>query len=194
MYSQLCVLIFTWNIWPLKADGDLYQHRVVDIQSGRESSLEQYRGQALLVVNVASECGYTRSHYLQLQKLYDRLSPSGHFSVLAFPCHQFGKQEPGDNQDIWEFAQREYGATFPIFEKVDILGANVHPFWKHLITVSKVEPEWNFFKYLISHDGKVLATFSPQISVDKIVGTIQDAVDKAQENAAPSLEDAKTEL
>ncbi|KAF7250617.1 putative glutathione peroxidase 8-B [Varanus komodoensis] len=127
---------------------DFYSFEVKD-SKGRPISLEKYRGKASLVVNVASHCQHTEKNYIMLQELHREFGPS-HFTVLAFPCNQFGEMEPGTSHHISHFAKSNYGVTFPIFDKIKIMGSEASPVFKFLIESSKHEPKWNFWKYLIS--------------------------------------------
>ncbi|XP_064928231.1 glutathione peroxidase 7 isoform X2 [Columba livia] len=113
---------------------DFYTFKVVNIR-GKLVSLEKYRGSVSLVVNVASECGYTDSHYKALQQLQRDFGPY-HFNVLAFPCNQFGQQEPDTNKEIESFARKTYGASFPMFSKITVSGAGAIPAFKYLIESS----------------------------------------------------------
>ncbi|XP_065698883.2 glutathione peroxidase 7 isoform X2 [Patagioenas fasciata] len=113
---------------------DFYTFKVVNIR-GKLVSLEKYRGSVSLVVNVASECGYTDSHYKALQQLQRDFGPY-HFNVLAFPCNQFGQQEPDTDKEIESFARKTYGASFPMFSKITVSGAGAIPAFKYLIDSS----------------------------------------------------------
>lgn len=132
--------------------------------NGQEVSLDQYRGKVVLVVNTASKCGLT-PQYKPLQDLYDQFKDRG-FEVLAFPCNQFANQEPGDSDAIALFCESHYGVTFPVFEKVDVNGPNAHPLYKLLteeapgILDTKMI-KWNFTKFLVGRDGKVLKRYAP---------------------------------
>ncbi len=122
---------------------------------GEETSLAAYEGEALLVVNVASECGYT-PQYDGLQSLYEKYSGQG-FSVLGFPCNQFGGQEPGSAEEIQEFCEVNFGVTFPLFEKIDVNGDDRHPIYEGLAGHADADGDagdvaWNFEKFLISAD------------------------------------------
>ncbi|XP_029474214.1 LOW QUALITY PROTEIN: glutathione peroxidase 7 [Rhinatrema bivittatum] len=110
---------------------DFYTFKVVNIR-GKLISLEKYRGSVSLVVNVASECGFTDSHYKSLQQLQRDLGPY-HFNVLAFPCNQFGQQEPGSNREIESFARKNFGVSFPMFSKVAVTGFGANAAFKYLI-------------------------------------------------------------
>uniref|UniRef100_UPI00358FF9C1 glutathione peroxidase 7-like n=1 Tax=Myxine glutinosa TaxID=7769 RepID=UPI00358FF9C1 len=145
---------------------DFYSFRGTNIR-GKEVSLEKYRGSASLVVNVASDCGYTEDHYKALQGLQRDFGPR-HFNVLAFPCNQFGSQEPGTNAQIESFARRVHGATFPMFAKTTVFGSKTEPAFKFLVDSTGKEPRWNFWKYLVDPRGKVVDGWGPETSVDEI--------------------------
>jgi glutathione peroxidase len=125
---------------------------------GDPCSLEDYEGEALLIVNVASKCGLT-PQYAELQALHDKYSDRG-FAVLGFPCNQFGAQEPGSAEEIREFCSTSYGVTFPIFEKLCVNGPDRHPLYAQLTEVPDAsgkagDIEWNFEKFLVTPDGAV---------------------------------------
>ena len=131
---------------------------------GDPCSLEDYRGEALLIVNVASKCGLT-PQYAELQALHDKYSSRG-FSVLGFPCNQFGAQEPGSADEIREFCSARYGVTFPLFEKLSVNGPDRHPLYAQLTAVADGsgkagDIEWNFEKFVVGRDGAV-RRFRPQ--------------------------------
>ena len=131
--------------------------------TGEEQSLAAYRGQALLIVNVASKCGFT-PQYKGLQALHAEYAPRG-FSVLAFPCDQFGRQEPGSDQEIAGFCERSFGVTFPLFAKIEVNGPGAHPLYVWLkqqrggLLGSGIK--WNFTKFLVDKAGLVRARFAP---------------------------------
>ena len=131
--------------------------------AGEEVALKRFEGQVLLIVNTASACGFT-PQYKGLEELYEALSPRG-FSVLGFPCNQFGAQEPGDATQIAQFCQREYAVTFPMFAKIDVNGASAHPLYDYLkreksgLLGSSIK--WNFTKFLVDRAGKVVARHAP---------------------------------
>jgi len=131
--------------------------------TGEEQSLAAYRGQALLIVNVASKCGFT-PQYKGLQALHAEYAPRG-FSVLAFPCDQFGRQEPGSDQEIASFCDRSFGVTFPLFAKIEVNGPRAHPLYVWLkqqkggLLGSSIK--WNFTKFLVDKAGLVRARFAP---------------------------------
>ena len=132
---------------------------------GKPGSLGDLAGQTLLVVNVASKCGLT-PQYNGLERLQERFSGRG-FSVVGFPCNQFGGQEPGSSEEIAEFCSATYGVTFPMFEKIEVNGPGRHPVYTELTALPDAEGEagdiqWNFEKFLVSPDGKAIARFRPR--------------------------------
>jgi len=138
---------------------------------GTEVSLDAYRGKAMLVVNTASKCGFT-PQYTGLEKLWREYADKG-LVVLGFPCDQFGHQEPGDEDEIRNFCSLTYDVTFPMFAKVEVNGAKAHPFYKWL----KAEKagllglegiKWNFTKFLVDKDGKVVKRYAPTDTPEKI--------------------------
>ncbi|MBL6823463.1 MAG: glutathione peroxidase [Luminiphilus sp.] len=135
------------------------------LSNGIDTPLADYKGQVLLVVNTASRCGFT-PQYEGLEKLYNEYKDSG-FSVLAFPCNQFGAQEPGSTADIVDFCTTRFQTTFPLFEKIDVNGDNAHPLYKHLKSTVKgimgtERIKWNFTKFLINREGEVVARYGSQ--------------------------------
>jgi len=132
--------------------------------SGDPATLGDFAGSAILVVNVASKCGLT-PQYEALQRLHDQFAERG-FTVAGFPFNQFGEQEPGTPQEISEFCSVNYGVTFPLFAKIDVNGPERHPLYAELTAVADADGEagdiqWNFEKFLIGRDGKVLGRFRP---------------------------------
>ncbi|XP_004476570.1 glutathione peroxidase 7 isoform X2 [Dasypus novemcinctus] len=150
----------------VQPEQDFYGFKAINIR-GKLVSLDKYRGSVSLVVNVASECGFTDQHYRALQQLQRDLGPN-HFNVLAFPCNQFGQQEPGSNKEIETFVRRTYSVSFPMFSKVAVTGSGAHPAFKYLIQTSGKEPTWNFWKYLVAPDGKVAGAWDATVSVEEI--------------------------
>ncbi|MFM0593225.1 glutathione peroxidase [Paraburkholderia dilworthii] len=143
---------------------------------GEEVSLEQYQGKVLLIVNTASECGFT-PQYAGLQKLFDTYAARG-LAVLGFPCNQFGKQEPGDASAIGTFCEKNYGVTFPMFDKIDVNGANAHPLFRYLTEeapglLGLEGIKWNFTKFLIGRDGSVLKRYAPLTKPESITEDIE---------------------
>ncbi len=138
----------------------------IDLQtlSGEPANLGEFAGSTILVVNVASQCGLT-PQYTGLQRLYDQFADRG-LVVAGFPCNQFGAQEPGTSEEISEFCSANYNVTFPMFAKIDVNGPGRHPLYTELTEVADAEGkagdiQWNFEKFLIGPDGKVLARFRP---------------------------------
>ncbi|MFH8793546.1 glutathione peroxidase [Streptomyces sp. NPDC017941] len=141
----------------------------IDSLQGGPADLSQYRGRAVLVVNVASKCGLT-PQYTGLERLHERYAPRG-FTVIGVPCNQFMGQEPGTSQEIAEFCSATYGVTFPLTEKVEVNGDGRHALYERLVPTADAEGHtgdvrWNFEKFLISPDGEVVARFSPQTEPD----------------------------
>ncbi len=145
---------------------------------GRPASLADQKGKALLIVNVASECGLT-PQYLGLEELHERYQDRG-FSVLGFPCNQFGSQEPGSPEEIETFCSTNYGVTFPLFEKIEVNGPGRHPLYEELTAKADAEGQagdiqWNFEKFLVSPGGDVVARFRPMTGPEapELVETIE---------------------
>jgi glutathione peroxidase len=131
---------------------------------GDEQKLDAYRGKTLLIVNVASKCGFT-PQYKGLEALYEKFRAKG-LVVLGFPCDQFGHQEPGDEEEIKNFCSLNYDVQFPLFAKIDVNGANAHPLYKYLKGEAKgllgsESIKWNFTKFLVDRDGKVVRRYAP---------------------------------
>lgn len=154
---------------------DFYSFIVKDIH-GNAISLELFKGKVSLVVNVASECGYTENHYSGLILLQQTFGHTDRFNVLAFPCNQFGAQEPGTNKEIYNFAQDEKKINFHLFAKINVKDPDVEPAWRYLTETSKEVPKWNFFKYLINHDGKVINVWGPQVDPLDLREDVQKAI------------------
>lgn len=148
---------------------------------GKSKNLADFKGKPVLVVNVASRCGLT-PQYAGLQKLQETYGARG-FNVLGFPCNQFMGQEPGSEKDIAEFCTKNYGVTFPMFTKLEVNGAGRAPLYAWL-TAEKTAPDgpgdiaWNFGKFLVGKDGKVIARFNPRVAPDapELVAAIEKAL------------------
>jgi glutathione peroxidase len=143
---------------------------------GSEKSLGEYRGKALLIVNVASKCGFT-PQYRGLEAMYRRLKDKG-FEILGFPCDQFGHQEPGDEAEIQSFCSTTYDVTFPLFSKIDVNGNGAHPLYKYLKSEEKgllgtESIKWNFTKFLVDKQGNVIKRFAPKDSPESIEKDIE---------------------
>lgn len=152
----------------------IYSFTVNDIK-GREVAMKQFRNKTLLIVNVASKCGFT-PQYQGLEQLYQQFKAQG-FLVLGFPCNQFGGQEPGSEQEIQQFCELNYAVTFPLFAKLDVNGKNAHPlyqFLKHSVKgILRTEAiKWNFTKFLVDKNGKVLERFAPTATPESLVDKI----------------------
>ena len=176
----------------------LYDYLVTD-QKGQEKPMVDYRGQVLLIVNTATACGFT-PQYEELQKLYDTYHDQG-FSVLDFPCNQFGNQAPGSDEEILSFCTLNYGVSFPIFHKIDVNGDNAEPLFQHLKAqkgfagfdpahklsplldqmLLKADPEyakkadikWNFTKFLVNRQGDVVARFEPTADMVEVQSAVK---------------------
>jgi glutathione peroxidase len=138
----------------------MLDHKLVNLQD-EPVSLCQFNGKVLLVVNTASECGYT-PQYEGLEKLYRRYRDRG-FVVLGFPANDFGGQEPGSNKEIAQFCRLNYGVTFPMFAKTSVAGANANPLYRALVTRTGKPPRWNFHKYLLDRAGQPVAVFESAV-------------------------------
>jgi glutathione peroxidase len=147
---------------------------------GKAQSLGEYKGRIALVVNVASECGFTQQ-YEGLQKLYQKYASSG-FVVLGFPSNDFGKQEPGSNEDIFAFCRDTYGVTFPLFAKIAVAGDDASPLYRYLQkeSESKAPVKWNFHKFLLDREGNVIGSFGSKVTPEdpKLVAAIEAALTK----------------
>ena len=143
----------------------IYDFSVKDIDH-EEISLEKFKGKTLLIVNVASRCGFT-SQYTGLQSLYEKYKDKG-FEILAFPCNQFGSQEKGTNDEIKEFCSSEYNVSFTLFDKIEVIGDNASPLFKKLTQDAGREIQWNFTKYLINKDGDFVRGFGTQKKPEEI--------------------------
>jgi glutathione peroxidase len=143
---------------------------------GATQPLSEYEGKVLLIVNTASACGFT-PQYAGLEALQQTFKDQG-FSVLGFPCNQFGGQEPGNEQAIAEFCSRNYGVTFPMFAKIDVNGPQAHPLFGHLQQakaglLGSESIKWNFTKFLVDRHGNVVARFAPSTKPDSLEGAIR---------------------
>lgn len=147
----------------------IYDYQVKN-QKGENISLEQYKGKVLLIVNTATGCGFT-PQYTELQALYEQHKQQG-FEVLDFPCNQFNNQAPGSDQDIHTFCTLKYNITFPQFSKVDVKGVSEEPLFRFLKDskhgLFSKQIKWNFTKFLVDRDGKVVKRFAPNVRPSKI--------------------------
>ncbi len=143
---------------------------------GQEVKLSHFEGKVLLIVNTASKCGFT-PQYSELQALYDQYGTRG-FEVLGFPCNQFGKQEPGAEDEIQQFCEVRFGVTFPLFAKVDVNGKNTHPLFQHLKQAApgmlgSKDIKWNFTKFLVDAKGNLKKRYAPSTSPRAIAEDIE---------------------
>ncbi len=148
----------------------IYQFKAKTL-AGKEIQLEDLKGKVLLIVNTASKCGFT-PQFKGLEALYEEFNSSG-FEILGFPCNQFGHQEPGSHDEIGAFCEKNYGVTFPMFEKIDVNGDTAHPLFKFLKRqapgmLGTEAIKWNFTKFLIDQDGKVVKRFGSKDTPAKI--------------------------
>lgn len=149
----------------------LYDYSAISME-GDTIHMEKFRGKNILIVNVASRCGYT-SQYAEMQSLHEQYSK--HIAVLGFPSNNFFRQEPGTNKEIQEFCETNFGVTFSMFEKIDVKGKNQHPIYewlssKRLNGWNNKAPSWNFYKYLIDESGNLIQYFRSNISpIDTVI-------------------------
>ena len=153
----------------------IYQYELQTLD-GRKTQLAEWQGKTLLIVNVASKCGFT-PQYKGLEELYRKYKDRG-LVILGFPCNQFGAQEPGDSSEIQSFCSLTYGVSFPMFGKIDVNGEDTHPLYAHLKKKEKgllgtEAIKWNFTKFLVDKHGEVIARFAPQTTPEQLEKEIQ---------------------
>lgn len=163
----------------LSANHSSVQDIKLNTIEGKPTSLAEYKGKVVLLVNVASQCGLT-PQYTALQQIHDKYKDKG-FTVIGVPCNDFGSQEPGSSQEIVEFCSSKYNVTFPLMEKLHVKGSEQHPLYARLTGKDAEFPgdiKWNFGKFLIGKDGKVLKRFEPQTKPDsaEIIQAIEAAL------------------
>nr|BFD61772.1 glutathione peroxidase [Bdellovibrio sp. HM001] len=156
----------------------LYNFSVANA-SGKSTSLEEYRGKVVLIVNVASKCGFT-PQYKGLEELYAQFKDQG-LVILGFPCNQFGAQEPGTDSEIQQFCELNYGVSFPVMAKIDVNGDKADPLYQWLKSsapglLGTEMIKWNFTKFLVGKDGQVLKRYAPQEEPANIAGDIKKAL------------------
>jgi glutathione peroxidase len=156
----------------------VYEYVVKDSKS-QDFSFAQLKGKVILIVNVASKCGFT-PQYKGLEKLYLEKKDKG-FTIIGFPCNQFGAQEPGTDQEIQTFCELNYGVTFPIMSKIEVNGTNEAPIYKFLKSnapgiLGTEAIKWNFTKFLIGKDGKVIHRYAPNTEPKDIASDIEEAL------------------
>jgi len=156
----------------------IYDFTVNDIH-GKPVKLDRYKGKVMLVVNTASQCGFT-PQYKGLEKLYEKFHEQG-LEILAFPCNQFGEQEPGDEKEIAQFCELNYGVTFPMFAKVDVNGEKAAPVYKYLKAekpglLGSEGIKWNFTKFLVDRKGNVVKRYAPNDTPESLAGDVEKAL------------------
>ena len=174
---MLLFALLLLQVVSVQAADSLYDIPLKDIE-GQPTSLKAYKGKVLLIVNVASKCGYT-PQYAGLEALHKKFKSQG-FSVLGFPCNQFGGQEPGTNEQIKQFCSSKYQVTFPLFDKIEVNGPHRNQLYTELAGASSPFPgdiKWNFSKFLIGRDGKILKRFESKVKPDS--AELVQAVEKA---------------
>ncbi len=156
---------------------EVLNHTVKNIE-GKDVKLADYQGKVILIVNVASQCGLT-PQYKGLEAAYEKYKEQG-FVVLGFPCNQFGKQEPGNEEEIQKFCSSKYNVTFPMFSKIDVNGENSSPLYQSLKAKFPGDIKWNFEKFLINKKGEVVKRFGPQVKPEaaEIVAAIEAELKK----------------
>ena len=197
MDTMVAIIEDTTERWfkrPLAADAEVEVQRPatgpiadqpIRTLSGEPTTLAEHAGKALLVVNVASKCGLT-PHYEGLQRVHERYADAG-FTVLGFPCNQFGGQEPGTPEEIAELCSTTYAVTFPVYEKIDVNGARRHPIFATLTAAPDAEGtagevQWNFEKFVVAPDGEVVARFRPPTDPEapELVAAIEGALPRQE--------------
>jgi glutathione peroxidase len=174
----MSIILFSANISSSGQDTNFYSFTVKNID-GEEISLEEFKGKKVLVVNVASKCGFTKQ-YEGLQKLYEEYGGDD-FTIVGFPANNFLKQEPGTNEEIKEFCTLNYGVTFPMMAKISVKGKDIHPLYAWLTRkenngVMDAKVSWNFQKFMINPDGSIAGVASPKTKPydEKIVSWIKE--------------------
>lgn len=180
MYWHIALIILLLGVINMIEAKSIYDIQV-KAMNGEVIKLEEYRGQVLMIVNTASKCGFT-NQYDDLQQLYTQYGDQG-LTILGFPANNFLHQEPGNNDQIMQFCRLNYGVSFPMFEKISVRGKDIHPLYKYL-TQKDSNPgfsgkiTWNFTKFLISREGKVIARYAPNVkpSAESVVKDIEKAL------------------
>jgi glutathione peroxidase len=170
-----------------QTEPSIYSFAVQTID-GESTTLESHRGRVMLIVNVASQCVFT-PQYTALEELHTTYRDRG-LSVLGFPCDQFGHQEPGADAEIQAFCTRNYGVTFPLFSKLEVNGPDAHPLYRYLKQQQRglfgsEAIKWNFTKFLVGRDGRVLARFSPQTKPAALRAEVERALGETSVSAHP---------
>ncbi|MES2908023.1 MAG: glutathione peroxidase [Pseudomonadota bacterium] len=157
---------------------NIYEYQATRI-TGEVSPIADYKGQVLLIVNTASKCGFT-PQFTGLESIYEKYKDQG-FAVLGFPCNQFLNQDPGNEAEISSFCSLNYGVSFPMFAKIDVNGPGAHPLFQHLAAeapglLGSHKIKWNFTKFLVSRDGRVLDRYAPTTKPEDLVKDIEKAL------------------
>jgi len=176
----LCISLLTIFLVAFAPFKSIYDFTVKDID-GKDVSLGQYKGKVLLVVNVASHCGHT-PQYADLEAMYAKYKDKG-LVILGFPENDFMGQEPGTNSEIKQFCTTKYDVKFPMFSKIDVIGKNIAPLYSYLTKKSEngnvdAKVTWNFQKFLVGRDGKVIASFDPakKVTEESVIKAVEDAL------------------
>ncbi|SRR6266566_728500 len=182
----VAAILFTTNLFGAdeKKDKSVYDFTVKDID-GKSVDLSQYKGKVLLIVNTASKCGFT-PQYKNLEAVYEQYKEKG-FEILAFPANEFGKQEPGSNAEIKEYCTSKWETKFPLFSKIVVKGEGQAPLYQYLTSTdanqkTAGEIKWNFTKFLVSKDGKIVARYEPKVKPDDkdVTAAIETELAKAK--------------
>lgn len=185
IFSFILFTLFSSQIFPQNQKGEKVKDNILSVQvkdiDGKDVNLSDYKNKVLLIVNVASFCGYTKQ-YAGLQDLYENYKDKG-FEILAFPCNQFGNQEPGTNEEIKNFCSSKYNVTFRLFDKIDVNGNNKSPLYALLTdnpVTGKGDIKWNFEKFIVGKNGKIVARFPSSVepTSEKIVSLIESELKK----------------
>jgi glutathione peroxidase-family protein len=175
MKKIIAAIMLIMAVTAISAQDDIYSFKVKNDQ-GKEVSLEQYKGKVLLIVNTATRCGFT-PQYKDLEAIYEKYNEQG-FEILDFPCNQFGGQAPGTIAEIKEFCSTNYNVKFTQFDKIEVNGENEHPLYTYLKAnaENKNNIRWNFTKFLISPDGKILKRFESADKMEDVETAVAQAL------------------
>ena len=181
----LALFLFHHQTHAIKHNGSKMNNNISKIHvkdiDGKDVNLSDYKGKVLLIVNVASYCGYTKQ-YAGLEELYKKYKGQG-FEILAFPCNQFGEQEPGTNEEIKNFCSSKFDVTFKLFDKIDVNGKNQSPLYSILTdneVTGKADVKWNFEKFLIDKNGNVISRYLSKVTPesDELIYAIEKEIKK----------------
>jgi glutathione peroxidase len=180
-FLQLFAQEKTTNLQKENSSMDNIRDITVLDMNNKKVKLSDYNGKVLMIVNVASECGYTKQ-YAGLEEIYKEYNPQG-FEILAFPCNDFGGQEPGTNEQIQNFCSSKFGVTFKLFDKIKVLGNGKSPLYERLINnnlTEKGDVKWNFEKFLISKEGKIVSRYRSKVEPtnEELIAAIEGELKK----------------